>query len=197
MVQELPKTCKIKNIISTKESEGIWVTDEIVCKISGLKTHDGLIAEVQMPEESPFPKEGNILILDCIQDPSNVGALLRSACAFQFKAAFFLNACADPFNDKALRASKGAIFKLFFQRGDWTKLKDALQGRPLFIASLEGGPVKPEKKGALLVGNEGHGPGPIPQGVEFQKVHIPISPEMESLNVAVAGGILMCQMRSA
>ncbi len=124
-----------------------------------------------------------------IQDPGNLGAILRSAAAFGFQEALLGPGCADPFHPKALRGSMGAAFLLPLRRvedfkadgGHWY----ALDGAPGALALAEADLSEPLR---LWVGNEGHGwqGADLPNGV--QRLAIPIQ-GMESLNAAVAAGI--------
>lgn len=124
-----------------------------------------------------------------IQDPGNLGALLRSAAAFGFHEVLLGPGCADPFHPKALRGSMGAAFLLPLRRvealnpdpGHWY----ALDGGPGAVALAEADLSEPLR---LLVGNEGHGwrGVALPEGV--QRLAIPIQ-GVESLNAAVAAGI--------
>ena len=124
-----------------------------------------------------------------IQDPGNLGAILRSAAAFGFQEALLGPQCADPFSPKALRGSMGAAFLMPLRRtealvldgGRWYALDGGPGALPLADADL-GGPLR------ILVGNEGHGwqGAQLPAGVV--RVAIPIG-AVESLNAAVAAGI--------
>lgn len=124
-----------------------------------------------------------------IQDPGNLGAILRSAAAFGFQEALLGPGCADPFHPKALRGSMGAAFLMPLRRiealtpdtGHWF----ALDGGPGSIPMAEADLSEPLR---LLVGNEGHGwqGVDLPGGV--QRLAIPIQ-GVESLNAAVAAGI--------
>lgn len=124
-----------------------------------------------------------------IQDPGNLGAILRSAASFGFQEALLGPGCADPFSPKALRGSMGAAFLMPIRRceavpmdgGHWYALDGGEGALPMALADLSA-PLR------LLVGNEGHGwqqialPGPV------RRLAIPIQ-GMESLNAAVAAGI--------
>lgn len=198
LFNELPSKYIVKNIITTTAHDSphaFLVTEEIIQKISSLQKNDGFLAEIELPQEVDLSFKKPILILDSIGDPSNLGALLRSALAFNFEGVFLLNHCTDPFNDKALRAAKGATFRVPMQSGSWQELAPLLQKSQLtlFVGDLNGLNASQitGREGALLLGNEVHGPGIIPEEVKTETITIPINQEMESLNVSVAGGILM------
>ncbi len=126
-----------------------------------------------------------------IQDPGNLGAVLRSAAAFGFEEAILGPGCADPFEPKTLRGTMGAAFRLSVRRceslagvldgGRWIALEGGAGATPLAQADLSE-PLR------LLVGNEGHGWRGVELPAEVAKVAIPIE-SVESLNASVAMGI--------
>src|SRR5260221_6243786 len=113
-IQDVASKLPIKRLISLDEmptflcDEAIIVTHTILEKISGLETSDGLIAEFEMPAAQNLKGLSHILVCDRIQDPGNIGTLIRTALSLGWEGIFFLPGCADPFNDKALRAAKSA-----------------------------------------------------------------------------------------
>jgi RNA methyltransferase, TrmH family len=134
-----------------------------------------------------------ILMLDDVQDPDNVGALIRSASAFGFLHVILSHKCADLYNEKVIRASKGAIFDVYVER---KPLIDAIhilkeQQYQIYIADANGNEKQVyHDKIALILGNEGHGVSNDIKDVADGIVSIPTN-NVESLNVGVAGGILM------
>lgn len=177
----------------------IIINESIAKKISGLTFHEGIFAEIPMPESPTLKNINWLLVCDGISDPGNLGALLRSGLALGWDAAFILDNCCDPYNDKALRSAKGATFRLPLTFGSWNELQEIAKTNKLkpLVADMEGIPVSQikEKEGfLLLLSNESHGISESAK--EFcTKVTIPMLGEMESLNVAVAGGILMFALR--
>lgn len=146
-----------------------------------------LLADLGPEPEGPLP--GRVLGAWGLQDPGNLGALLRSAAAFGFQEVLLGPGCADPFHPRALRGSMGAAFLLPLRRvaalvpdpGRWYALDGGPGALPLAEADLSE-PLR------LWVGNEGHGWSgvPLPEGV--RRLAIPIQ-GVESLNAAVAAGI--------
>lgn len=187
-------------LISTdpNQSDAIVVTDIVFEKISGMKSPEGVAAEVKMPKKGSWTQLERLLVLDGINDPGNLGTLFRTAMALGWQGVFLLGECCDPFNEKALTASRGAALKLPFQRGSWNELEDLIQQFQLtpLVADLNGqsiDTIKNRGQIALVLGNEAHGPSP--QTLKRCKpITIPIH-NMESLNVAIAGGIMMYQLR--
>lgn len=173
-----------------------WVVSEnVLQKISGLSSPEGVIAEVQMPAEGKLDACRNLLVFDGISDPGNMGTLLRTALAFGWDGVFILPNSCDIYNEKVLRAARGAHFKLPMAKGTAEDLLSLIkkQGLQPLLAELHGQP--PEKilfseKRVLIMGNEAHGASKEVQQFCLP-VTIPMSEQMESLNVAVAGGILL------
>ncbi len=166
-----------------------YTSPEVLKKISGLSTPTDCIAEVDLPPPSDLTHCTRLLILDRLTDPGNVGTLARTALALGWDGLFLTDETADPFNDKALRASRAALFNLPYSHGS---LDGLLQNFDVFIADTEGTPIQavtPPPKLALVLSSEAHGPSEAIARLG-KRVTIPMSGEMESLNVAIAGGIL-------
>ncbi len=155
-----------------------------------------------------------LLALDAVQDPGNLGTLLRTALAFGWDGVFLLPGCADPFSDKAVRASRGAALRAPVARGGVDELCAAAEAHGLTMLAAdpepeggsEGGtrgdlPLKGWREQAgtsavcLVLGSEGQGLSAEVRALTIP-VAIPMHGGMESLNVAVAGGILMFIMSS-
>ena len=179
--------------------ETYLVTEEMLKKITGLGAFAGIIAEVDLPSEQNLDNKKFLLILDQIQDPGNLGTLLRTALALGWEGVIATPGTVDFFNDKVLRAGRGAIFRLPFawktphEIVAWAKKS----GAQLWLADVKGkdfsacafqGPL------ALILGNEGHGAGAWPQSVSLS---VPLQNNVESLNVSAAGAILLCALRGA
>lgn len=178
----------------------LFASEAIFKKITGLVSPELMAATVALPEESTLKNMRWIVVFDRLNDPGNVGTLLRSALSLGWEGAFFTPDSADPFNEKALRAAKGATFRLPMRRASLDVLFELTQknGIPLIAADLEGEPLDQlaPLPGALLVlGNEAHGIAPLIKQ-RSQKVTIPLSGQMESLNVASAGAILLYTLRA-
>jgi TrmH family RNA methyltransferase len=169
------------------------VSAAVMRKVSDCEQPPGALAVFPMPQSSIPAHPARLLILAGIADPGNLGTLLRSAAAFGWSGVYLLEGCCDPYNPKAIRAAKGATFRLPFEQGSAEKLPEEgtllvadLDGAPYSTAAVEG-PIY------LLLGNEAHGVGS--RWVKEKKITIPMEGEMESLNVAIAGSILMEHFR--
>lgn len=142
-----------------------------------------------------------LLVLDAVQDPGNVGTLVRSAVAFSFDVVVALDGTADPWSAKAVRASVGTAFHVPVVRAAADEALAALEkaGLPIFVASAEGsGGVRPPEGGfALVVGNEGAGVRASIRAAASATVAVPMSGPAESLNVGIAGSILMSDFSRA
>ena len=192
----IPKEIGIQETQETQEIREIYLmSDEIIEKIGGVRSSEGILAVVKMPEFSSFEGLNRIIVLDGINDPGNMGTLLRTALALGWEGAFIVNESCDPYNEKAIRAARGATFHLPLQMGTWVELKEIVRKNNLtpVVADLDGDEidVSLETNSILLVlANEARGPSKEALNL-CKKISIPMSGEMESLNVAIAGGILM------
>lgn len=179
--------------------ETIRVTNAILKKMTGLEEPDGWAAIVRSPEEESLDQKKLILILDQVSDPGNLGTLWRTALALGWEGVWLTPGCVDPLNDKALRAAQGATFRLPYERILPEKIAEWVQKRKaaLYRADLSGLALHQCKilsPRALILGNEGQGPGSWSKAIS-SPVTIPIAHAVESLNVASAGAILLYEMR--
>ncbi|HEY8130863.1 MAG TPA: RNA methyltransferase [Thermoanaerobaculia bacterium] len=159
--------------------------------ISDTKTSRGVIGLFQRPEwkaDEIFAREDTVVIaLDGIQDPGNVGTIVRLAAAFDAAGVILLPGCADPYGPKAIRASAGAVLSVPIVQME--NLRAVRQ--PLFVADSRGSTKAPPARGAVLVfGSEGQG---VSKEVRDMATPIAIetSGKVESLNVAGAAAILL------
>ena len=138
-----------------------------------------------------------ILILDGVQDPDNVGALIRSAAAFGFLHIILSPYSADLYNEKTIRASKGSLFDVYVER---KPIKESIRefrdrGFMIYYADAhDEGTIHPSENMVLVLGNEGHGINQDIKELCHQAVRIETG-RVESLNVSVAGAIIMYQWR--
>ena len=139
-----------------------------------------------------------MLLLEDVQDPGNVGALIRTAAAFEFQGVILSHKCADPYGPKCVQASAGSLLSLWLRRtAAYAKLAKDLQerGYTLAAATLVAGDdlaVLEREKLVLALGNEAGGLSPAITGAADRCVSIPMArSRVESLNVAASGAILM------
>lgn len=171
---------------------------EIFKKISGMKNPEPIAAEIAIPTPMPLYDKQYLLALDRITDPGNLGTLVRSAWAFGIEGVLLLPGCVDIFNDKALRAAKGASLHMPFQyieESDFSLYSD--KKFTIYIGDIEGEnfeQVSYQPPCMLLLGNEGQGISKRLLGIG-KKINIPMRNSTDSLNVSVAGSLLLYRMR--
>lgn len=162
------------------------------------KTPQGIAAEVAIPLRSVQPPQGRCLLLDGLQDPANVGAIIRTAVAAGYEDVY-LAGCADPFSPKSVRASMSGVFFARIMQGTQEEILLAIAGMPVIAADMGGEDVfsyaAPEKF-CLAVGSEGSGLSALVRSRADVTVRIPMDARTESLNAAVSAGILMYALRT-
>lgn len=199
MVREAAEILPIRTLLTCERAldidanEIFQVPFSIIEKISHCEHPEGMIAEIDMPVNSDLSNCQTILVLDQIGDPGNMGTLIRTALAFGWKGVYLLDGCCDPYNDKALRAAKGATFKIPIEQGSIETLQQRAKNYQALAADLDGMPAHAFKRThaplLLLLGNESRGVSE--EAKTFcQPITLPIQ-SIDSLNVSVAGGILM------
>lgn len=171
----------------------------IIKKITQLPSPEPIMAEFALPSCSDLKDKAPLLVLDAIQDPGNLGTLLRTALAFGWQGVFFLPGCVDPFNEKVMRASRGALFQLPFREGSWEEFLQLKEQNSLkaYIADIEGRAfhsIEPEKNSLLLLSNEAQGVSAKAKDLG-ETITIPMEGASESLNVSIAGAILMYYLK--
>lgn len=167
---------------------------------SPMKNSPGPLFAVAIPGGSGEKPIKNAVVLENVQDPGNVGTVIRTANAFGVDAVILTGSCADLYNPKTVRATMGAIFRQRVIRAELSQLKPLLErnGLPLYGAALS--PAAEDirrlalKSAAVAVGSEGSGlSGELLRLCEKQII-IPMRPDSESLNAAVAASVLMWEM---
>ncbi|CUS26072.1 tRNA rRNA methyltransferase SpoU [Paucilactobacillus oligofermentans DSM 15707 = LMG 22743] len=188
-----------------KVSEIFIVTFEVMQSITDTVTPQGIAAEVGIPAvytEVPNELAGTWLLMDEVQDPGNMGTMIRTADAAGFTGVVAGNKTADIFSPKVVRAMQGSQFHIQVKQGstlDWIDMLHA-EGIPVYGTQLNKEAVNyldVEKSNsfALIMGNEGNGVQPAVLERTSQNLYIPIAGKAESLNVAVSAGILMFALK--
>lgn len=177
------------------------VTDEELAEVADTETHQGILAVCAEPGwslEALGPGEGRprVLVLDAVQDPGNVGALVRVAAAFGLDGVVALDGSADPWSPKAVRASAGGLFRARVVVSDRAAATAWLDRAGLTLLAAEAGGeevggVDPGPGWALALGNEGAGLGGDLLARAERRVSVPTRGGVESLNVATAGAVLV------
>lgn len=181
------------------------IADDIAKKLSDLVTPQGIFAEVSLPSSYRDPKyihDGAWLFLDAIQDPGNVGTMVRTADAAGFAGVVFGQGSVDPYTPKAVRAMQGSQFHLELTVGDlhtwipeFTRNDFTVYGTQLNPEAVDIFQVQPATNFALIMGNEGQGMDPELAQLTSKNLYIPLSGHAESLNVGVAAGIAMYTLK--
>jgi RNA methyltransferase, TrmH family len=167
----------------------IEMSPELFDAIADTRTAQGVLALFERPKPADvFARKDTLtVVLDAVQDPGNVGTIIRLAAAFDAGGVGLLAGCADPFSPKAIRASAGAVLQVPIAS---IELSD-LNGRALYAATGEGKAIEPPAKGATLVfGSEGRGVSDALLA-NAKQIAIATSGRVESLNVATAAAILL------
>ena len=172
------------------------ISENVLSALCDTKTPQGVVCLVNLPQKACLGER--IIVMDGVQDPGNVGTILRTADAAGFTGALMSQACADPYSPKVLRATMGSIFRLPVETAadlpgalnalaaeGFSVLSSQLDGEPFF----ERGPVG--EKFALVIGNEGNGVSDEVKAVATHRLALPMRGGAESLNAAIAAGIMM------
>ena len=177
----------------------VEVPEDVMRSISPMETPQGVLAVCAMPaRQLPQVLEGRrYVVLDGVQDPGNVGTILRTADAFRADGVILVNACADLYNPKTVRATMGAVFRCPVWSCDVETLKTLLvrSGLPLYGAALRSDTVDARtldySRCAIAIGSEGRGLSQAMLDVCDQTALIPMSEHCESLNAAAAATVLL------
>ena len=170
------------------------VSEDILKKISTQKNPQGVVAICSMRKEKEI-SHNNVLYLDGVSDPGNLGTLLRTALAFSFKDVILSKGSVSLYNEKTISSSQGAIFRLNIISGDEQNLINLKEkGYKILATEIKGSVelknIKKSDKQVLILGNEAHGVNEKILNLADERIRIDIN-EIESLNVAICGAIMM------
>ena len=177
----------------------IRVPEDVMASISPMETPQGALFLCRLPEKKEFlPKPG--MLLDGIQDPGNLGTILRTADALDIPVAL-LEGCADPYSHKVVRASMGAVFRVQPILSTWAQVSEKCRqaGIPIGVTALSprAKDLRQVNLGAMavVIGSEGRGVRQEILDAADAELIIPMNPHCESLNAAVAATIVLWQMK--
>lgn len=178
----------------------IRVPEDVMASISPMQAPQGALFLCRLPEKTAFIPQPGMLLLDGIQDPGNVGTILRTADALGVPVAL-LEGCADPYNHKTVRASMGAVFRTPVVTTTWQEVQKACAEAqiPVAVTALTDRAqdlrtAKLERM-AVVIGSEGQGVRQqILESADAELI-IPMDERCESLNAAIAAAIVMWQMK--
>ncbi len=180
-----------------EEDNTIIVTESIINKLSFTKSPQNVIgiAKQNLTDKKDVSK---VIVLDTLQDPGNVGTLIRSALAFNYDKIYVSESTVDVYNEKVVRASQGAIFKINIVRKELNQIYRILKMNDfqIIVTSLNEKSVylddlNKKDRFAIVLGNEGNGVSEVSLKNATDVVKIKMSDKIDSLNVAVAGSIVM------
>ena len=178
----------------------IRVPEDVMESISPMATPQGALFLCRLPEKKAFVPKKGMLLLDGIQDPGNIGTILRTADALDIPVVL-LEGCADPYSHKVVRSSMGAVFRTEVIQSTWEQVKAACSaaGVPIGVTALSDR-AKDLRDSALsqmavVIGSEGQGVRKAILDCADAELIIPMNPHCESLNAAVAATIVMWQMK--
>lgn len=179
----------------------VEVPEDVMASVSPMEAPQGALFLCRMPDKTEFVPKPGMLLMDGIQDPGNVGTILRTADAMDVPVVL-LEGCADPWNWKTVRSSMGAVFRTPVIQSDWEAVQAACReaGIPIGVTALSDRAVDIRSaelgKMALVIGSEGRGVRREILDAADQELIIPMNPHCESLNAAIAAAIVMWQIRA-
>lgn len=178
----------------------IRVPGDVMESISPMQSPQGALFLCRLPEKKSFEPKAGMLILDGIQDPGNIGTILRTADALEIPVVL-LEGCADPYSHKVVRSSMGAIFRTPVVQASWADVYAACKAAGMDVAvtalSDRAKDIRQAdlKKMAVVIGSEGRGVRQEILDAADAELIIPMNPKCESLNAAIAAAIVMWQMK--
>ena len=174
----------------------VYVPEDVMESISPMQTPQGALFICRLPQKTAFVPRPGMLLLDGIQDPGNLGTILRTADALQVPVAL-LEGCADPYSHKVVRASMGAVFRTPPVQTTWQQVRDS--GIAVAVTALSEKAVDIRtarlEELAVVIGSEGQGVRQEILDYAQNQLIIPMDSRCESLNAAIAAAIVMWQMR--
>ena len=179
----------------------VRVPGDVMESISPMQSPQGALFVCRFPEKTDFVPRKGMLLLDGIQDPGNLGTMLRTADALNVRVAL-LEGCADPYSHKVVRSSMGAVFRTPVVQTTWAEVRTACReaGIPVAVTALSdrAGDIRQAdvKNMAVVIGSEGRGVRQEILEAADAELIIPMNSHCESLNAAVAATIVMWQMTS-
>ena len=178
----------------------VRVPGDVMESISPMQSPQGALFLCQLSERRAFEPKPGMLLLDGIQDPGNLGTILRTADALNIPVAL-LEGCADPYSHKVVRSSMGAVFRTDVVQTTWEEAEAACAAAeiPVGVTALSDRAMDIRKadvkKMAVVIGSEGRGVRQEILEAADAELIIPMNPKCESLNAAIAAAICMWQMK--
>ncbi len=190
------------NSISQKGADVEEIAPHLMDSLTDTETSQGILAVIRRIELPLSPGADFLAIADAIRDPGNLGTLIRTCAAAGVDGLFLTPGSVDPFAPKVLRAGMGAQFRLPIYQAGWAEIVDRLHNRPnpvrILLSDVENGLSiwQSDLRGplALVIGSEAEGAGPEARNYADDRIHIPMPGRSESLNAAIAAGIMIFEV---
>ncbi len=196
-----------EGLLAELEARGLtpdWVGEREMAAVSATASPQGILlvcAEpVPAPETLHLASDARFLALDGIQDPGNLGTLVRTAYAFDLKAVIALDGTVDPWNARVVRASAGSVFRIPVVRARWTEVGAWAAGARVIVADAAGqdaATLSVTPPWMLVVGNEGAGVRAEIRELANAWAAVPMAGPADSLNAALAGAIVLYELTRA
>lgn len=195
-VTATPQGCQLVEAMRDIAAQTFDVSQGVMKALSSTVTPQGILAVVAMPELSPSADPWLVLVVDGLRDPGNLGAILRSAEAAGVGQVLLSPGTVDVYNPKVIRGAMGAHFRLPIHADvSWSEVIEAVGRRPVWLADAHGEHVYHEvdwiPPSALIVGGEARGASTQARALATSRVAIPMQGGAESLNAAVAAGVIL------
>ncbi|MDE5977249.1 MAG: RNA methyltransferase [Turicibacter sp.] len=193
-------TIHLNPVFQEKNIPIYLLKEQLFMQIASTETPQPIMAICEMKAKA-IESSNRLLLLDRVQDPGNLGALLRSAVAFGFDGVVLGEGCVDVYNEKVIRSTQGAIFKIPMEVHSLKEYISVLKENQVKVygTSLENGKPLGEfevsDQMAFILGNEGQGVDPELLLLTDKNIFIEMTQNIESLNVSIAGSIIMYQFR--
>ena len=197
------ETVILSDGIEAEIPEGVRVVRvpaDVMESLSPMETPQGALFVCRLPKKTVFEPKPGMLLLDGIQDPGNIGTILRTADALAVPVVL-LEGCADPYSHKVVRASMGAVFRNPVIQSSWADMKEVCnrENIPVAVTALSDTAVDIRtadlQKMAVVIGSEGQGVRREILDSADAELIIPMQDHCESLNAAIAAAIVMWQMK--
>ena len=203
LIVEKSRLDEYAHLIQAAQENGcevLAVSAQVMQAISEQKTPQGIACTVAIPAQ-PQALSGRLIVaMDGVQDPGNVGTILRTADAAGFDGALLSGACADLYSAKTLRATMGSVFRVPVRRvDDLVSELEAMKARGYAVVATELGGADfythcPHENAVLVIGSEGRGVSDAVRALATHHLALPMRGGAESLNAAVAAGIMIYEM---
>lgn len=180
--------------------EKICISRELMEYVSPMETPQGALFVCVLPEAKPLAVKPGMVLLDGIQDPGNLGTILRTADAMEIPVVL-LEGCADPYSHKVVRSSMGAVFRSVPGQSTWQEVERACKEAGISVAVTALSPKAKDirqaelSQMAVVIGSEGQGVRKEIMASAQAELIIPMNEKCESLNAAVAATIVLWEMR--